>query len=301
MKPAAFEYHAPDSVEEALALLSEHGWDAKPLAGGQSLVPAMNFRLARPAVLVDLNRIDELAFIRRNEDEGRDGGPGSGGVRIGAMTRQRAVERSELVAELAPLLTEMMPHIAHPQIRNRGTFGGSAVHADPASEIPAALLALDASCRLRGPEGERWVRAEEFFLGLFGTTLEPDELLIEITLPGPRSRTGCAFREIARRRGDYALAGLAAKLTLDVDGRIQEARLAYLGVGGAPALATRAAAALIGEKPTATVVEDAARTAGGEVEPMEDMHASAAYRSRLVEVLTREALAVAAKRASGSR
>ncbi len=145
MKPAAFEYHAPDSVEEALALLSEHGWDAKALAGGQSLVPAMNFRLARPAVLVDLNRIDELAFIRRNEDEGRDGGPGSGGVRIGAMTRQRAVERSELVAELAPLLTEMMPHIAHPQIRNRGTFGGSAVQARRVSAGSARRSSFSAS------------------------------------------------------------------------------------------------------------------------------------------------------------
>lgn len=301
MKPASFEYHAPDSVEEALGLLTEHGWDAKALAGGQSLIPAMNFRLARPAVLVDLNRIDELAFIRRNEGEEGDGAPGPGGVRIGAMTRQRTVERSELVAELAPLLTEMMPHIAHPQIRNRGTFGGSAVHADPASEIPAALLALDASCRVRGPQDERWVRAEEFFLGLFGTSLEPDELLIEIALPGPRERTGCAFREISRRQGDYALAGLATRLALDVDGRVQEARLAYLSVGGAPALATSAAAVLVGKKPTATVVEDAARTAAGELEPMDDMHASAAYRSRLVEVLTREALAVAAERASGSR
>jgi carbon-monoxide dehydrogenase medium subunit len=300
MKPASFEYHAPDSVEEALGLLTEHGWDAKALAGGQSLIPAMNFRLARPAVLVDLNRIDELAFIRRNEDGIGDGGPGPDGVRIGAMTRQRAVEKSELVAELAPLLTEMMPHIAHPQVRNRGTFGGSAVHADPASEIPAALLALDASCRVRGAEGERWVRAEEFFLGLFGTSLEPDELLIEIALPGPRKLTGCAFREISRRQGDYALAGLATRLKLDIEGCIQEARLAYLGVGGGPALATSAAAALIGEKPTATVFEDAARTAAGELEPMEDMHASAAYRNRLVEVLTREALATAVERAFGS-
>lgn len=300
MKPATFEYHAPDSVEEALALLREHGWDAKALAGGQSLIPAMNFRIARPTVLVDLNRIDELAFIRRNEDEEGHGGPGPGGVRIGAMTRQRAVERSGLVAECEPLLTEMMPHVAHLQIRNRGTFGGSAVHADPASEIPAALLALNASCRVRGPEGERWVRAEEFFLGLFGTSLEPDELLIEIAFPGPRQRMGFAFREIARRHGDYALAGLATRLALDVDGRIQEVRLAYLGVGGAPALATSAAAVLVGEQPTATVVEEAARTAAEELEPMEDMHASAAYRSRLVEVLTREALGVAADRASNS-
>lgn len=318
MKPAPFEYHAPDSVEEALALLGEHGFDAKALAGGQSLIPAMNFRLARPAVLVDLNRIAELAFIRRSgedraEDRGRHeedgqgpnesgaGGPAPGGVRIGAMTRQREVERSELVAERAPLLTEMMPHIAHPQIRNRGTFGGSAVHADPASEIPAALVALDATCRVRGPRGERWVRAEEFYLGLFGTALEPDELLIEMSLPGRRPSTGCAFREIARRQGDYAMAGVAAKLSLNGAGLIEDARLAYLSVGGAPALAPSAATALIGEKPTAAVVEDAARAAAAEIDPMEDMHASAAYRRRLVEVLTREALAVSAERARGSR
>lgn len=300
MKPASFEYHAPDSVEEALALLKEHGWDAKALAGGQSLIPAMNFRLARPAVLVDLNRIDELAFIRSNGPGEGEGGSGAGGVRIGAMTRQRAVERSELVAERTPLLAEMMPHIAHPQIRNRGTFGGSAVHADPASEIPAALLALEASCRVRGGGGERWIRAEDFFLGLFGTILEPDELLIEIALPGARPLTGCAFREISRRQGDYALAGLAAKLTVEANGRIQDARLAYLGVGGAPALATGASDALIGERPTEAAVQNAARVAAREIEPMEDMHASAAYRRRLVEVLTREALTVAAERASSS-
>lgn len=298
MKPAPFEYHAPGSVEEAIALLGEHGFEAKALAGGQSLIPAMNFRLARPAVLVDLNRIEELAFIRPGKDE--VGQPWSGGVRIGAMTRQRAVERSELVAERVPLLTEMMPHIAHPAIRNRGTFGGSAVHADPASEIPAALLALDASCRVRGPAGERQVRAEDFFLGLFGTILEPDELLLELALPGRRPRTGSAFREIARRHGDYAMAGVAVRLRLDEGGRIEDARLAYLSVNGAPALAHGTAAALVGEEPSAAAVEDAAHAAAREVDPMDDMHASAAYRSRLIAVLTREALALAAARASGA-
>ena len=311
MKPAPFEYHAPDSVEEAISLLAEHGYDAKPLAGGQSLIPAMNFRLARPAVLVDLNRIAELSFIQeaeRAEEAGplpaAGGGAGDSrdhGLRIGAMTRQRAVERSPLVAERAPLVAEMMPHIAHPPIRSRGTFGGSAVHADPASEIPAALLALEASCRVRGPDGERWIRAEEFFLGLFGTALGPEELLIEVALPGRRPRTGCAFREIARRHGDYALAGLAARLAIGEDGRLRDVRLAYLGVGGAPALAVHAARALEGEAPTATALTEAARVAATELEPMEDMHATAVYRSRLVEVLTREALAVAVERAGGSR
>jgi carbon-monoxide dehydrogenase medium subunit len=304
VKPAAFEYHAPGSVEEALELLTEHGWDAKPLAGGQSLIPAMNFRLARPAVLVDLNGIEELTFIR-GADEGTDEAPGSSGsndgVRIGAMTRQRAVERSPLIARRAPLLSETMPHVAHPQIRNRGTIGGSAVHADPASEIPAVLLAMNAKCRIRGPEGERTVAAEEFFLGLFGTVLAPDELLLEIELPGRRPRRGCAFREIARRHGDYAMAGIAASLTLDKKGAVDEARLAYLSVGGAPSLAAGAAEALVGAQPTEEVIREAARVAAAEdVEPMEDMHASARYRARLVEVLTRQALTTAAQRASGA-
>jgi carbon-monoxide dehydrogenase medium subunit len=216
------------------------------------------------------------------------------------MTRQRSVERSELVFQRATLLAETMPHVAHPPIRNRGTLGGNAVHADPASELPAVMLALQASCRVRGPNGERWIPVEDFFLGLFGTSLEPDELLIEIALPGRMSRSGCAFREIARRKGDYALAGLATKLTLDADGRMEDARLAYFSVGGAPALAVEAARGLVGERPEPSVIRDAAMTAAGELDLMEDLHASAAYRRRLVEVLTREALAEATSRASGS-
>ncbi len=297
MKPPTFEYHAPRSVEEALALLAEHGLDAKPLAGGQSLVPAMNFRLARPAVLVDLNRIEELAFIRPVEE-----GPAAGGVRIGAMTRQRAVERSALVTERVPLLAETMPHVAHPQIRNRGTFGGSAAHADPAAEIPAVLLAAGARCRVRGPDGDRWIRADEFFFGLFGTALQPEDLLLEVELPGQGPGTGCAFREIARRHGEYALAGVAATITLDDAGAVKGAHLVYLSVGGAPAAAPGAAGSLNGEKPTPDVIAAVARRAAHEdTEPMEDMHASAAYRARLVEVLTRDALHAAAERARGDR
>ena len=170
MKPAAFEYFAPATVDEALALLAEHGGEAKPLAGGQSLIPAMNFRLARPAVLVDLNRVSELAYVRAE----------SGGVALGAMTRQRAVERSDVVAHAAPLLAEAMPSIAHAQIRNRGTIGGSIAHADPAAELPAVMLALDARFRARSASGERSVAASEFFKGMLETALEPGELLIEI-------------------------------------------------------------------------------------------------------------------------
>ena len=173
MKPAPFEYHRPDSVDQALALLAEHGYDAKLLAGGQSLVPAMNFRLAQPAVLIDLNRVAGLDGI----------GEAEGGVRIGAMARQRAAERSPLVAARAPLLAETLPYVAHAQIRNRGTVGGSIAHADPAGEIGAVMLALGARFHLRGPGGTRAVEAAEFFTGLFGTALEAEEMLVEVEIP----------------------------------------------------------------------------------------------------------------------
>src|SRR5262245_47941340 len=174
MKPAPFEYFSPTNREEALSLLAEYTGEAKPLAGGQSLVPSMNFRLAQPSILVDLNGITDLFGIEAASD---------GGLRIGAMTRQRSVERSPLVAERAPLIAEAMPHIAHPQIRNRGTFGGSLAHADPAAELPALAVALDARLRVQSSNGERVIPASEFFLGLFTTLLEPDELLVEVEIP----------------------------------------------------------------------------------------------------------------------
>ncbi|HLL82487.1 MAG TPA: FAD binding domain-containing protein, partial [Longimicrobium sp.] len=202
MKPAPFAYHRPDSVEGALALLAEHGYDAKLLAGGQSLVPAMNFRLAAPAVLIDLNRIARLDAI----------GEAEGGVRIGAMVRQRAAERSALLAERAPLIAETLPYVAHAQIRNRGTMGGSIAHADPAAELPAVMLALGARLLLRGPGGMRTVAADDFFTGLFATALEPEEMLVEIEIPTVAPGTGWAFDEISRRHGDFALAGVGASV-----------------------------------------------------------------------------------------
>ena len=206
MKPAPFAYHRPATVEEAVSLLARHGGEAKPLAGGQSLIPAMNFRLARPAVLVDLNRIAGLAGIR----------PGADGVRIGAMTRQRAVERDATVAQHVPLLAEALPHIAHPQIRTRGTVGGSLAHADPAAELPAVMVALGATFELHSPRGKRSVAAEEFYTGLFTTALAPDELLVEIAIPRAGPRRGSAFAEVARRMTKQGLEALnkalAAKL-----------------------------------------------------------------------------------------
>jgi len=289
MKPAPFAYHRPGTVEEALAVLARHGGDAKPLAGGQSLIPAMNFRLARPAVLVDLNRITALAGIRGSAD----------GLRIGAMTRQRAVERDATVARDAPLVAEALPHVAHPQIRTRGTVGGSLAHADPAAELPAVMVALDATFDLVGPRGRRSIAATEFYTGLFTTALAPDELLVEIAIPRPAPRSGSAFLEVARRHGDYALAGVAAVVALDDAGRCREARIALLSVGDGPVLARKAAQAMTGAAPTAEAIKAAADAAASkDIDPPGDIHASAAYRRQLVGVLVRRALQRACERAA---
>lgn len=289
MKPAPFKYYAPTTVDEALAHLAEHGYDAKPLAGGQSLVPLLNFRLAQPAVIVDLNNVSELFYIRAADD---------GGLRLGAMTRQRQVERDPLVAERAPLLYETMPHIAYPQIRNRGTIGGSLAHADPAAELAAVSVALDGRFRLRSQAGERWVPANEFFIGLFTTVLEPDELLVEVALPPMPPRSGYSFLEITRRHHDFAMAGVAAVVTVDGDGRCEQARLVFLAVGDGPVEAQQAAATLRGQKPTPEAIAAAADTAASaDVDPGSDIHASAEYRRHLVGVLARRALTQAFERA----
>ncbi|HEV2132313.1 MAG TPA: xanthine dehydrogenase family protein subunit M [Longimicrobiaceae bacterium] len=291
MKPAPFSYHRPGSVEEALELLAHHGFDAKLLAGGQSLIPAMNFRLAHPTLLIDLNGVEELAYIQAAD----------GGLRIGAMTRQRAAERSEVVARSAPLLHETLPFVAHPQIRNRGTIGGTIAHADPAAELPAVMLALEARFHLRSAQGSRSLAAEEFFTGLFGTALEAEELLTEIEIPFPAPRTGSAFAEISRRHGDYALAGVAAAVTLDEGGRCEHARITLLSVGDGPVLAAEGARALAGTVPTEEAIRAAADAAAQrDIDPPADIHASAAYRRRLVEVLVRRVLPRAIERATAN-
>ena len=288
MKPAAFDYFAPKSVQEALALLAEYGYDAKPLAGGQSLVPTMNFRLAQPAVLVDLNGIDELFFIRESGE----------GLRIGAMTRQRTVERSPLVQTRAPLVHETMPYIAHPQIRNRGTFGGSLAHADPASELPVLAVTLDARMRAQSSRGERWLDAKNFYLDLFVTDLQPDELLVEIAIPDLPARTGWAFAEAARRHGAYAMGGASATVTLAADGSVAATRLVYLSVGDFPTEAFQAQAVLIGEQPTPTAIRASAESAAAQdINPGSDIHASAAYRRHLARVLAERVLGRAVERA----
>lgn len=291
MKPAPFKYYAPATLEEALAHLAEHGYDAKALAGGQSLIPTMNFRLAQLAVLVDLNRIAELFYIKPDKN---------GGVLVGAMTRESQVEHDPLIAERVPLVHEAMPHIAHPQIRNRGTFGGCIAHADPAAELPAVTLALNARFRVRKQSGERWIPADEFFIGFFTTALEPDELLVEIALPSMPPRSGFSFQEVARRHGDYALVGVAAVVTLDEEDQCQEARLVFLSVGDGPVEARQAVESLKGQALTPEAIQAAAETAAAaDVDPSGDIHASADYRRHLVKVLTRRALKQAAERARG--
>jgi len=281
MKPAPFEYVRPATVEDAIAALSAGGYSAKPLAGGQSLIPAMNFRLAQPALLVDLGGLDELRGIRLRED---------GSLRIGAMTSHSDVERSELVATHSPLLAEVMPWIAHPQIRNRGTLGGSLAHADPAAELPSVMQALSAVLHVKGPDGERAIPVDEFYLGLFTTALEPDELLTTIEIPRLPGGSRSAFEEISRRHGDFALAGVAVVVEPGEEDTIVGARISLLSVGDGPVLAERAMASLEGRALTTDAIREAARITAEDLDPPGDIHASPKFRRHLAEVLTARAL-----------
>jgi len=287
MKPPRFDYLAPRSLDEALGILAEHGDEAKVLAGGQSLVPLLNFRLVRPTYLVDLNEIAGLDGIRVE----------NGRLAIGAMTRQRAVETSALVREHCPLLTEAMPQIGHVQIRNRGTIGGSLAHADPASELPAVVAVLDGELVLQSARGRRVLKAKQFFLGYLTTAAAPDELLVEARVPTMPPRTGSAFVEFSRRHGDFAIVGIAATVTVDEAGVCTGCAIALTGVGGTPVVAREAAGALVGVTPTADAFEDVGRRVSDAIEPEGDLHASSDYRKHLAGVLTRRALARAAERA----
>jgi CO/xanthine dehydrogenase FAD-binding subunit len=290
MKPAPFEYYAPDSIDPALDLMSQHAGEAKILAGGQSLVPAMNFRVVQPSVLIDLNRVTELSYVRAED----------GVLRIGAMTRERELEFNPSISGWAPLLAEAAPHIAHPQIRNRGTIGGSIVHADPAAELPVLMLALSARLKARNISGERWIDAQDFFMGMFTTALEPDEILVEIELPASPPHTGWSFMEVAPRAGDYALMGVAALVTLDEDGKCERARFVYLNAGEGPVEAKEAQKLLIGESLNDGLIESAASKASEtEINPFGNIHASPEFQRHLANVLTRKTLKQAAQRAVG--
>lgn len=289
MKPAAFDYQAPSDLGEVLELLAEGGDDVKLLAGGQSLVPAMNFRLARPSLLIDLNGVPDLSYLHEENGE----------LVIGAMTRQRQVERSPLVERRLPLVHETMPWIAHQQIRNRGTFGGSLAHADPAAELPSVVLALEGRFHLRSRNGDRWVAADDFFQGLFETARQPDEILLEVAIPFQKPGSGWAFEEMARRAGDFAMVGVGVSFELAAGGAIQKARIGLVSVADKPILAPRAAAMLIGEKPSDALFRAAAATcAQEEIDPTDDLHATIDYRRHLTAVLVRRALERAAARAA---
>ena len=286
MKPAPFDYVAAASVDEAVAALASADADAKVLAGGQSLIPMLAFRLGRPSLLVDLNRIPELSYVRALDD---------GGLAIGAMTRTHELEVSPLVAERWPLARDAAPLIGHRQIRNRGTVGGSIVHADPAAELPAVALATGATLVVQGRNGQRTIPAEEFFISVFTTALEADEVLTQIRVPPLATGTGVAFVEVSRRQGDFALAGAAATITLDRECCV-DARLVLIGVGATP-LAIPVAEALHGTDVAVDEARAAAEQALALVEPGSDMHASAGFRRSLATVVGRRALLAAAERA----
>lgn len=284
MKPPRFRYCAPRLLDDALFLLEQEGAETKVLAGGQSLVPLLNMRLAAPASLLDINRIAELNYIQPEEDY----------LAIGATARQSQVERAPLVQEKLPLLLEAIWHIGHMQIRNRGTVVGSLAHADPAAELPALLTCLNGSLLLQKSHGERLLQAEDFFHGYLETALEPGELVVEARFPWVDPRAGWAFQEFARRAGDFALVGAAAVLTPAGDGTCQQARLAFAGIAGAPLRARAVEEILEGHPLDAPTLQRASEAARSLVsEDMSDVHATAEYRRVLTAELTRRVLQAA--------
>jgi aerobic carbon-monoxide dehydrogenase medium subunit len=281
------EYEAPATIAEAVDLLAEHQDEASVLAGGQSLIPLLALRLARPAVLIDINRVDELSGVSVTD----------GWVAVGAMTREHAAEESETVAGSVPLLAAALPLIGHEAIRSRGTIGGSMAHADPAAELPAVARALDAEFVVRSRSGDRVVPATEWFEGYLATSRRGDEILVEVRFPAAGPDTGVAFQEVARRHGDFAIVGLAASLTL-TDGVISDARLAFAGIADVPVRAADAEDLLAGERPSAELFEEAARRATADIDPPADLNGSPAYRKKVAATLVRRALRAAADNAN---
>jgi len=287
MKLPPVEYEAPTTVAEAIELLAEHGDEASVLAGGQSLIPLLALRLARPEVLIDINRVDELSGVSA----------ANGHVTIGAMTREYVAEESGTVADTLPLLAAALPLIGHEAIRSRGTIGGSLAHADPAAELPAVARALDAEFVVRGPSGTRVIPAAQWFDGYLTTSRRPDELLAEVLFPAARPGTGVSFEEVARRHGDFAIVGLAASLVLS-GGVISDARLAFAGVSDVPVRATAAEDLLAGERPSAELFDEAARRATEDLDPPADLHGSSDYRKTVAAAVVRRGLRAAADNAA---
>jgi len=282
------EYEAPTTVAEAVDLLAEHQDEANVLAGGQSLIPLLALRLARPALLIDINRVGELSGVSVAD----------GWVTVGAMTREYVAEGSETIAETVPLLAAALPLIGHEAIRSRGTIGGSLAHGDPAAELPAVARALDAELVVRSRLGDRVVPAADWFEGYLTTARGGDEILVEVRFPKAGPGTGVAFQEVARRHGDFAVVGLAVSLTI-ADGVITDARLAFSGVADVPVRATYAERHLAGERPSPELFEEAARLATADIEPPADLHGSSEYRKKIAAALVRRGLRAAVDNAAG--
>jgi CO/xanthine dehydrogenase FAD-binding subunit len=286
LKPAEFQYHRPRTIEDALALLKENGDDGKILAGGQSLMPLMNFRLAEPAHLIDINFIDGLDYIRSDH----------GVIKIGCLTRQSRALEDALVRQRCPLLAAALAHVGYAQTRNRGTCCGSLAHGDPAAELPAVLLALDGSVTVGNSIGKREIAARDFFQSYLTTALESDEMVLEASIPEQPAGAGSSFMEFARRFGDFAIVGVAASLLLANDS-ITDVRIALTGVGDRPWRERKIEESLLGKKATVQLFEHAADEVAASISPSSDIHASESYRRSLARVLTRRALADAWGRA----
>lgn len=291
MIPPSFEYLKPGTVSEAISLLEQHGEDAKILSGGQSLIPMMKLRIARPAWLIDINALPDLDSIREQD----------GYLKIGALVREHQIEESELIRARYPIIHETAAVIADPQVRNLATMGGNLAHGDPANDHPATMLALGAEVVAKGPKGERTIRIEDFFVSIFTTALEPGEILTEIRVPVSPQRSGGTYFKLERKVGDFATAAVAAQVTLDGRGAVSRAGIGLTNVGPVPIKARRAEDFLRGKMPSAANLQQAAQLASEDAQPSSDLRGPAEYKKGLVKELTRRALLRAVERAGGSR
>lgn len=288
MKPAAFDYVAADSLEAAISALSSAGGDGKILAGGQSLMPMLNFRLARPSVLIDINRVPGLAYVEATDTS----------VKIGALTRHHTLETSPVVKAHLPVVTAAMQHVAHLAIRNRGSIGGSLSHADPAAELPMMALLLDARIGIQSPRGRRIADARDFFVGSLMTSLEEDDIVTDVEFPRLAPGAGWAFEEVARRAGDFALAAVGVTISMH-DHKCEHVRIGMMGVGETPLRAVEAESLLVGRRLSDTLIDAAVASIRSAIEPNTDLHASGDYRRHLAGALAGKAIAAAWRRASG--
>ena len=290
MIPAAFDYHSPQSLDEALSLLKQHGGDAKILAGGQSLIPAMRFRLAVPAILIDINRLNDLRYVEERGDH----------LAIGAMTREHSLEDSSAVRSSYPLLHDTTIVIADPLVRNQATVGGNIAHADPANDHPATMLAYDATVVAKGPNGERTIGIDDFFTGLFENAMADDEILTEIRIPKPAANSGGAYTKLERKVGDYAISAAAVQLRLD-GATVAAARIGLTNVSPVPMRAKAAETELVGKAISDAVIEAAGKAAAAECDPSPDLRGGVDYKRDITRVMVKRSIQQAIGRAKGGK